>query len=51
LTNSNGGNIDVQIMDSDIHVFTRLKLRESVSQLNLDNQEDAFLQMAQKLSQ
>ena len=52
LTQSNGDNIDVQIMDSDIHVFTRLSLREDgVSQLNLNNQEDAFLQMAQRLSE
>jgi len=51
LTNSNGNNIDIQIMDSDIHVFTRLKLLESVTQLNISNQEDAFLQMAQKLSE
>jgi hypothetical protein len=36
-------------MDSDIHVFTRLKLRESVSQLYKDNQQDAFSQMAAKL--
>lgn len=50
LTNSNGDNIEIQIMDSDIHVFTRLKIRESVSQLNMNNQEDAFLQMAQKLN-
>jgi carboxylesterase len=50
LTKSDGSHIDVQIMDSDIHVFTRLKIRESVSALNLENQEDAFTQMAQKLS-
>ena len=36
---------------SDIHVFTRLKLRDEVSVLNLGNQEDAFLQMAQRLSE
>ncbi len=51
MTNSDGSNIDVQIMDSDIHVFTRLKLRDEVSVLNLGNQEDAFLQMAQRLSE
>ena len=50
LTKSNGDNIDVQIMDSDIHVFTRLKLRETVSPLDMLNQEDAFLQMAQRLN-
>ena len=51
LTKANGDNIDVQIMDSDIHVFTRLKIRETVTQLNMDNQEDAFEQMACKLSE
>jgi len=51
LTTSAGGNIDAQIMDSDIHVFTRLKIRESVTALNMANQEDAFLQMAEKLSE
>lgn len=50
LTHSNGDKVEVQIMDSDIHVFTRLKLRESVSQLDLDNQQDAFRQMAKKLN-
>jgi carboxylesterase len=41
--------IDVQIMDSNIHVFTRLKLQGGVSQLNIDNQVDAFSQMAERL--
>lgn len=36
-------------MDSDIHVFTRLKIRETVSDLDMENQEDAFMQMALKL--
>ena len=49
LKTSNGDNIDVQIMNSDIHVFTRLKLRDTVSPLNLANQEDAFSQMAGRL--
>lgn len=48
--NTSGGNkIDVQIMDSDIHVFTRLKLRDNVSSINRTNQQDAFDQMAKKL--
>ncbi len=49
LKKSDGGKIDVQIMDSDIHVFTRLKLRESVSELNKSNQQDVFSQMAKRL--
>ncbi|MDF1694974.1 MAG: hypothetical protein P1U56_04050 [Saprospiraceae bacterium] len=49
LTKADGGNIEAQIMDSDIHVFTRLKIRETVSAQDIDNQEDAFLQIAEKL--
>ena len=51
LTLGNGDKVDVQIMDSDIHVFTRLKLREPVTPLERSNQQDAFRQMAQKLSE
>ena len=50
LKNSAGNDIDVQIMDSDIHVFTRLAIRDSVSALNIENQEDAFRQMANRLN-
>lgn len=50
LANANESKIDVQMMDSDIHVFTRLKLRKDVTQLNKDNQQDAFTQMAGKLN-
>jgi len=51
LRDFNGNKIDVHIMDSDIHVFTRLKLRPYVSQLELDNQQAAFAQIAQKLNE
>ncbi len=51
LRNYDGSKIEVQIMDSNIHVFTRLKLRPLVSQLELDNQQAAFIQIAQKLSE
>ncbi len=49
LSLANGNKIDVQIMDSDIHVFTRLSLRPGVTSLQQQNQQDAFLQMAKKL--
>lgn len=49
LTNLDESNIDVQIMDSDIHVFTRLKIRDTVSTLHQENQEDAFTQIANRL--
>jgi carboxylesterase len=51
LTRADGSKIDVQIMNSDIHVFTRLKLRSTVTELYLKNQEDAFRQIAQRLNQ
>lgn len=49
LSHANGSIVDVQIMNSGIHVFTRLKLRLSVSALDLINQKDAFQQIAAKL--
>jgi len=50
LTDAEGNAIDVQIMDSDIHVFTRLSIRETVTELHLANQADVFEQMAERLS-
>jgi carboxylesterase len=50
LTKSDKSKIDVQIMDSDIHVFTRLKQRDYVTQLNKTNQSDVFTQMAGRLN-
>jgi carboxylesterase len=50
LKTSSGANIDVQIMDSDIHVFTRLSLRADVTSLQQANQLDAFTQIANKLN-
>lgn len=44
-----GGKIDIQLMDSDIHVFTRLNLRSGVTPLQRSNQLDAFSQIANKL--
>jgi len=45
-----GGKIDVQLMNSDIHVFTRLSLRNNVTALQVANQLDAFTQIASKLN-
>lgn len=50
LKTSSGGKIDVQLMDSDIHVFTRLSLRSDVTNLQKSNQLDAFTQIANKLN-
>ncbi len=49
LKKHNNDNIEVQIMDSNIHVFTRLKLRKLVTALNMENQKTAFTQIANKL--
>ena len=39
---SNSGKIDVEMIDSDIHVFTRLNLRPKVSEKDRQNQIKAF---------
>jgi len=49
LRTSLGAKPDVQLMDSDIHVFTRLSLRSNVTTLQKANQLDAFTQIAEKL--
>jgi carboxylesterase len=46
----NGDPISVEIMDSEIHVFTRLALRENVSSLQKSNQEKAFTEMMNRLN-
>ncbi|MBC7847897.1 MAG: esterase [Flavobacterium sp.] len=50
LKTSTGTHIDVQLMDSDIHVFTRLNLRSNVTALQHANQLDAFNQIVNKLN-
>ncbi len=44
-----GNKIQVELMDSDIHVFTRLSLRSKVTLKQKENQEYAFTMMANKL--
>ena len=50
LKTSIGTHIDVQLMNSDIHVFTRLSLRSNVTPLQHANQLDAFNQIVNKLN-
>ncbi|WP_395050520.1 alpha/beta hydrolase [Flavobacterium sp.] len=50
LKTSIGTHIDVQLMDSDIHVFTRLNLRSNITALQHANQLDAFNQIVNKLN-
>jgi carboxylesterase len=49
LMHSDGSNIDIQMIDSDIHVFTRLALRSGVTSAQIANQQLAFAQMAMQL--
>lgn len=49
LKTNSGTPIDVEIMDSDIHVFTRLSLRNNLTSLQIENQEQAFAEIANKL--
>ena len=42
MTNSDGSPVDVEMIDSDLHVFTRLGLRDNPSTKDIQNQEAAF---------
>jgi len=44
-----GTRIKVDIMDSDIHVFTRLSLRQNITEKYKENQFSAFRQMSLRL--
>jgi len=48
---STGGNIDVQLVDSKIHVFTRLSGREGVTAHDLTLQHNTFKEMETKMKQ
>lgn len=50
LKTDKGNNIEVEIMDSDIHVFTRLALRDNITDLQRKNQEHAFNEMLKRLN-
>ncbi|TDD99541.1 alpha/beta hydrolase [Flavobacterium cellulosilyticum] len=50
LKTSSGSKIEVQLIYSDIHVFTRLNLRTKVTLLQKNNQLDVFNQIANKLN-
>jgi carboxylesterase len=49
LKHKDGTRIKVDIMDSDIHVFTRLSLRQNITEKYKENQLFAFRQISQKL--
>jgi len=48
---STGGNIDVQLVDSKIHVFTRLSGREGVTAHDRTLQHNTFKEMETKMKQ
>jgi len=42
ITNYNGSAVDIEMVDSDLHVYTRLELREAVSTKDISNQQNTF---------
>lgn len=42
LKNSNGSNIDIEMIDSELHVVTRLDGRDNITQHDRDNQKHIF---------
>jgi carboxylesterase len=51
LKNSDGSNIDVEMLESDLHVLTRLTGRDNITQHDRDNQAHVFDDMYQILVQ
>ncbi len=44
-----GKQIDMQLIDSDLHVYTRLALRETVSAKDFSNQTSTFADMVARV--
>lgn len=51
LKNSDGSNIDIEMIDSDLHVVTRLEGRENITQKDRENQKHVFDDMLILLEQ
>jgi len=49
LKTNDGKNVDIEMIDSDIHVFTRLNGRNSVSAKDIKNQQDVFADMGSRM--
>jgi carboxylesterase len=49
LKTSDGKAVDVSMVNSSLHVFTRLDLRENVTAQDRANQRQAFEDIAQRL--
>jgi carboxylesterase len=46
---SNGSEVEVIMIDSDIHVFTRLRGRNVISDKDIENQKFVFKNMEEKI--
>jgi Esterase/lipase len=51
MTTSDGNKIDVELVNSKIHVFTRLRGRDGVTTADRDNQHKAFVEMEARMIQ
>ena len=49
LSDANGGRIDVEMIDSDLQVFTQLAARESATHADTLNQQRAFKEMVDRV--
>ncbi|MFD2201390.1 alpha/beta hydrolase [Shivajiella indica] len=49
IKNSEGGDIEIEMVDSNLHVFTRLNLRNEISTKDRENQLAAFNDFASKV--
>jgi carboxylesterase len=46
---ADGNNVDIEMVNSDIHVFTRLRGRNSSTTKDIQNQQDAFTDMEMRM--
>ena len=51
LKNSDGSKIDIEMIDSELHVFTRLNGRDNITQYDRDNQAHVFEDMYKIIKQ
>jgi carboxylesterase len=49
VTNNNGTAVDIEMVESDLHVYTRLELREAVSAKDISNQQNTFQDIVNRI--
>ena len=49
LKTADGNNVDIEMIDSDIHVFTRLNGRDKKTDKDIQNQQNAFADMEMRI--